>query len=263
MSNNFFGRQDFPVEAVMPVVAQQYTEIIVGILLAITFLWGLVKLAKDKDQRLLICMASGFFMVLIEAHSCVMIQFVYPPVGQHILYSGFARPIPIFMGMEYCAFFGLANYLYLTSGAGTKWSAKVFWVGFASVTAAEALLEVVSIHFGLWAYFGDQAMLLMNFPFHVAVIVAGMCLVFGEVSRIWFARVRGARQWLMVLIGPALMLGLYTIFAYPVSFGLKSGGGVEATRIGSAITMIVSAAIAYYAVKLLLNLFGTPMAPPR
>ena len=251
MVENYLGRQDIPVEAVMPAVAQHNTELVVGGALAIIFVWGLLKLVRNKDARLLICMITGFVCVLVESHAMGMLKFVYPPVGQNILYTGFGRPVPVFMGMEYCAFFGLANYLYLSSNLSSKWSVKTFWLGIASLVFAEALLEIVSINLGLWAYFDDQAMLILDFPIHVAVIVACMSMVFGAVSRVWFENVHGTKQWLLILVGPATMLGLFTIFTYPVAFGIQSSGGADATRIGSIITMIVGLTIAYNAVKLL------------
>ena len=257
MAQNYLGRQDIPVEAVMPALAQHNTELVVGISLAIVFVWSIVRLAKYNDARLLICMITGFCCVLVESHAMGMLKFVYPPVGQNILYTGFGRPVPWFMGMEYCAFFGLANYLYLTSSLGSAWSARTFWIGIALAVFAEALLEVVSINLGLWAYFDDQASLVLDFPFHVAVIVACMCMVFGAVSRLWFENVQGAKQWLMVLIGPATMLGLFTVYTYPVAFGIQSSGGVQATQIGSIITMIVALTIAYNATKFLSNLATT------
>ena len=257
MRHEFLGRQDIPVEAVMPAPAQQYAEIIVGTLIAVAVIWGMRNLAKRNDPRLLICMLAGFIAVPLESHAMGMMKFVYPPVGQHVLYTGFGRPVPIFMGLMYSAFYGVANYMYLNSELSSKWSAKTFWVGIVSLVAAEALLEFVSLDLGLWAYFDDQPFVILHFPIHVAIVVACMCMVFGAVSRLWFENVQGAKQWLMVLIGPATMLGLFTVYTYPVAFGIQSSGGVQATQIGSIITMIVALTIAYNATKFLSNLATT------
>ena len=254
MKHQLLGRQDFPYESVMPAVAQHSTELVVGVALVIVFIWGVMKLVRNNDARLLICMIAGFACVLNESYAMGMLKFVYPPVGQNILYVGFSRPVPVFMGMEYCAFFGLANYLYLSSPLASRWSAKAFWIGIVGLVLAEALLEVVSINLGLWAYFDDQANMILDFPVHVAVIVACMSMVLGAVSRLWFDYVKAIRQWLLVLLAPATMIGLFSVFAYPVSFGIESAGGADSTRIGSFITIVVGLTIAYSAVKLLSRL---------
>ena len=251
MQHQLLGRQDYPYEAVMPAVAQHHTELVVGIALAFVFIWGAIKLVKHKEARLLICMITGFVCVLNESHAMGMLNFVYPPVGQHVLYVGFSGPMPWFMGMEYCAFFGIANAMYLNSVLGRGWSATAFWIGTASLIAAEALLEVVSIDLGLWAYFDDQANMILDFPVHVAVLVSGISMVVGAATRLWFGYMKGAKQWLLILVGPALFVGVFSVYAFPACFGIESAGGVDSARIGSTITIIVSFTAAYYVTKLL------------
>lgn len=249
MKHDYLGRQDIPVEAVMPAVAQQYAEIIVGTLIGIAVLWGLRNLFKRGDPRLLICMLAGFIAVPLESHAMGMMKFVYPPVGQHILYTGFGRPVPVFMGLMYSAFYGVANYVYLNSDLSGKWSAKTFWVGIASLVAAEALLEFVSIHLGLWAYFDDQPFVILDFPIHVAIVVACMCMVYGAASRLWFDRVQGAGQWLLLIVGPAILIGTCSIFSFPLALGLDASGGLADARIGSAISIVLGLTLAYVAVR--------------
>ena len=203
MQHQLLGRQDYPYEAVMPAVAQHHTELVVGIALAIVFIWGAIKLVKHKEARLLICMITGFVCVLNESHARGMLNFVYPPVGQHVLYVGFSGPMPWFMGMEY------------------------------------------------WAYFDDQANMILDFPVHVAVLVSGISMVVGAATRLWFGYMKGAKQWLLILVGPALFVGVFSVYAFPACFGIESAGGVDSARIGSTITIIVSFTAAYYLTKLL------------
>ena len=260
MRHQLLGRQDYPYEAVMPAAAQHNTEMVVGAALAVVFVWAAIKLVRNRDPRLLICMLTGFVCVLNESHAMGMLKFVYPPVGQNILYVGFSRPVPWFMGMEYCAFFGLSTAMYLNSVLARQWSATAFWIGFGGLVVAEALLEVVSIELGLWAYFDDQANMIMDFPVHVAVLVAGISMVFGAATRLWFDYMQGAKQWLLILAGPALFVGIFSIYAYPACFGIESAGGVDSARIGSTITIIVSMVLAFYLTKLLSSIPGPKRA---
>ena len=249
MRHEFLGRQDIPVEAVMPAPAQQYAEIIVGTLIAVAVIWGMRNLAKRNDPRLLICMLAGFIAVPLESHAMGMMKFVYPPVGQHVLYTGFGRPVPIFMGLMYSAFYGVANYMYLNSELSSKWSAKTFWVGIVSLVAAEALLEFVSLDLGLWAYFDDQPFVILHFPIHVAIVVACMCMVYGAASRLWFERVKGVQQWLLLIVGPAILIGTCTVFSFPLALGLDASGGLRDAQIGSVISIALGLSLAYAAVR--------------
>lgn len=79
----------------------------------------------------------------------------------------------------------------------SRWSARTFWIGIASLVGAEFLLEVICLDLGLWAYVDDQPFVIFHFPIHVAIVVACMCMCFGAASRLWFERVEGAAQWLL------------------------------------------------------------------
>ncbi len=244
MGYNFFGRQDIPVEAIMPAVAQHYAELGVGTLIALAIVWGLRNLLAKGDARLLICMIAGFIAIPMESHAMGMMKFVYPPVGQDVLITAFGRPIPLFMGFMYSAFYGVANYIYLNSELSSRWSAKTFWVGIASLVGAEALLEFVCLHLGLWAYFDDQPFVILDFPIHVAIVVACMCMVYGAFSRLWFDRVKGAQQWLLLIIGPAVLIASCTVFSFPLALGLDASGGLTDARIGSAISIALGLSLA-------------------
>ena len=49
MDYEFIGRQDIPLEAVMPGYAQHVTELAVGSILVATLVWGLIKPVTRKD----------------------------------------------------------------------------------------------------------------------------------------------------------------------------------------------------------------------
>lgn len=249
LRHDYMGRQDIPVEAVMPAMAQQWAEYLVGGMIGLAVLWGIRKLLKEGDARLLICMLAGFIAIPMESHAMGMMKFVYPPVGQDVLITAFGRPIPVFMGFMYSAFYGVANYLYLNSTLSSRWSARTFWVGIASLFGAEALLEFVCLDLGLWAYFDDQPFVILGFPIHVAIVVACMCMTYGAFSRFWFDHVRGARQWLLLIVGPAILIASCTVYSFPLALGLDASGGLADARIGSVVSIVLGIALAHELVR--------------
>jgi hypothetical protein len=194
-------------------------------------------------------MIAGAATCVMEPHLMYLYRFFYPQVGQHVFLYGFGHPIPVFLMFCYSAFFGPAAYLFLVTDLARSFSLKGFIIGIGALVATEILLEVVCVHFGVWLYFANQPFTIGDVPLHVPVVVACGCLILGSVSRVWFVRVSGWQQWLMVLLCPMLMIGVFTVCAYPVAFALQSGFGLAATRIGSLATMLIALVISYECAK--------------
>ena len=237
MRHDYLGQQDAPLNAVMSAASQHYATLVLGGLLLLALAWGAYQLLSRRDARLLICMLAAFAAVILECHTMGMLKFIYPPVGQQVLYTGFGRSVPVFTGLMYSFFFGYATYAYLL-GAG-QWSARGFWIGIVILIAAEAVMEIISIRAGLWAYYDDQPFVIADFPIHVAVIVACMSLIYGAIARLWFERVHGLQQLLLVGITPLVLIATFTVFTYPVALGLEAQGGIPAARAGSLASMLL------------------------
>lgn len=246
----YFGCQEFPVEAVMPAGAQFIAEIVTGALTLATILWGIRNLLTKKDARLLILMLIGLIAVLQEVHVMPFWRFFYPPVGQKVLYFGLGRPVPIFTGFVYSIYFGWSSYLYLKFTDG-NWSPKVFLKSIVFITVLEALMEIVFIHFGLWFYYDDQPFTILGFPIHVAFSAACFTMLYAEIQRIWFSYAKGWQQFQMIILGPMLIIALFTAYVYPVYFAFESSGGLQAARLGSLMSMGLSVLASYLGIKAL------------
>jgi hypothetical protein len=172
-------------------------------------------------------------------------------VGQHVFLVGFDHPIPDFIPLSYSAFFGPAAYFFMISKMARNFNLKSFLFGMILLVAAETAFEVTSVKAGIWLYFDDQPFTVLNFPIHVAVIIGCACVMLGAVSRIWFDRINGIRQWWMVILCPLFLIAVFNAFAYAVAFALASDGGLPAARIGSLTSMIVALIISYQFAKAL------------
>ncbi len=245
MAHSFIGQEAWPTNVVMPTGAQTVSEWAMGLFVGAMLLWGVRNIVVRRDAALVICMTAGFLTCVLEPHLMVFYKFFYPQIGQHVLFMGFGQPVPIFLGFCYSAFFGPAAYFLESGNFLRSFTLRRFLIGMAVLVAAEVVLEIVSVRAGVWLYFGDQPFTVGDFPVHVAVVVGCACVVLGSIARIWFDRVRGARQWWMLVICPISMIGVFNIFAYPVAFALASGGGVNTSRVGSLASMVLSLVLAY------------------
>ncbi|HKY90590.1 MAG TPA: hypothetical protein VJM11_06090, partial [Nevskiaceae bacterium] len=208
MRHEYLGQAVRPLDAVMPALAQDAAEFLLGTLVVTAAFWGLVRYLRIRDSRILASLGAGLVACLLESQSMTMLKFLYPPVGQNVLYTGFGVPVPVFMGLMYGAFFGAANCLFLVRVRGAL-SLKSFTLALGAIVACELALEVVCLDFGLWAYFDDQPFTVGGFPLHVAFIVGAMSLALGAFSRVWFDRVQGWRQFGLVLVGPLVLVACY------------------------------------------------------
>ena len=249
----YFGQLTYPVDAVMPAAAQSAAEIVTAGLTLALLVWGLRNVLVRRDARLLILMLAGMIAVGMEVHAMNIWRFYYAPVGQNNLYVGLGRPVPVFLAFVYSLYFGLVAFLYLKFTDGS-WSAARYWKIIVTITVIEAVMEIIFIHFDLWGYYDVQPFTLFGFPIHVAFSSACMCVLYGEIQRIWFANVTGIRQYQMLVFGPMILLGVLTAFVYPVYFAFESHQGLAATRLGSLLSMGLSAFASYTAVKALTRL---------
>lgn len=249
MKHDFIGQQQWPTNVVMPAGSQHIAEWVMGLLVGAAVLWGLRNILMRREPALLICMLGGALACVLEVHTMDMLKFFYPQVGQNVFLVGFGRPIPVFLMLMYSAFFGLSSYLYVAAGQPRSFSVKSFSIGMGTLFVAEAVLEVVSINGGIWAYFDDQPFLLMDFPIHVAVIVGCMSVVLGSIARVWFDRVKGVQQWWMLILCPVILTATFETFTYPFAFAVSSEGGLAAARIGSLMSIALSLGLTYCCAK--------------
>jgi hypothetical protein len=190
-------------------------------------------------------MIGGGVACVMEPHLMRMFKFFYPEIGQHIFLVGFGHPIPYFIPFSYSAFFGPAAYFFMNSKMARNFKLKGFLLGMLLLVAAETAFEVMSVRAGIWGYFGNQPFTIMNFPIHVAVVIGCACVMLGAVSRIWFDRIKGYRQWLMVILCPLFLIAVFNAFIYAIAFALASEGGLPAARMGSLASMIIAAVTSY------------------
>ena len=253
LKHDFIGQQEIPQNVVMPAISQTGAEIVMISAVGIATLIGLRNLLAHKDARLLICMVAGFAACLMETHTMAMLKFVYPQTGQHMLYFGLGKPVPVYLGFTYSMFFGFATYAYINKTA-SGWSAKSLFTTIAVLVFLEAVMEIICLNLGLWAYFDDQPFTLFDFPIHVAVIVACISCIYGALLRLWFQYVQGPQQFLMIIFGPMILVGTFTAGTYPIHFSIESSGGLIASRIGSAMAMSFSIIATYYVVRALAHI---------
>lgn len=245
MAQSFIGQQAWPTNVVMPEGAQTISEWVMGLFVGAMLVWGVRNMIVRHESAIVICMIAGFLTCVLEPHLMYLYKFFYPQTGQHVLFMGFGQPVPVFLGFCYSAFFGPAAYFLERSDFVRSFTLQRFLIGMAALVAAEVALEIVSVRAGVWLYFGDQPFTIGDFPIHVAVVVGCACVVLGSITRIWFDRVKGARQWWMLAICPISMIGVFNVFAYPVAFALASGGGLWASRAGAFASMALSLTLAY------------------
>ena len=249
MTPRFIGQQTWPTNVPLSAAAQTGAEIVMGGFVAIMVAWGIRNIVARRDPALLICMIGGLLTCVMEPNLMRLYKFFYPQVGQHTLFYGFGQPVPIYLALCYSAFLGPSAYFLMRTQFVRSFDARSFFIGMIAVVIAEVALEVVCVRFGVWLYFGDQPFTVGDFPVHVAVIIGCAMVILGSVSRIWFDRFGGAAQWWMVPISPLMMLGVFSVFAYPVGLAMNSAGGIGVARIGSLLSMALALAASFVAAK--------------
>lgn len=152
-----------PTAMVMPQDWQLWLTIVFGVFAAISWAYALRLSARTRDIVPVLILLGGGVCVLAEAPVDILGLCYWVEKGQWTLYETFGRRIPFITLFAYTTFYGgvvamTVQQFRAGMGYGQVWKWSSIWM------VMEFLWEPVPIHFGVWAYYGEQPFRLFDFP---------------------------------------------------------------------------------------------------
>jgi hypothetical protein len=208
--------------------------------------WGLTQ----RDKRLIIpaMLLGGMFTSTVEPLLDVLTGCLHPIIDQRTaVFTLLGRSIPLWVVVCYGLYyggFGSLNLLAFNRGI----SRRAVWLWFLAPLAGDIVIEQILLHYGLYVYYGNQALELIQFPlYQPAGNSAGELL---GVLMLFFLRpkLRGGRWFPAALIVMPLgaVMG-FNVVAWPTYYVVHSDAPEWLVQSCGVLTWILTGGVVYVA----------------
>jgi hypothetical protein len=227
------------------IAAAIYGSLAIGLLL-----WSL----HDRNEFLIVSamLVGGMCASLAEPLLDVTSGAYHPNLGQPGVFTLMGRSIPPWTVICYGIYYGGFGSLNLIA-VGRGMTRRGVWLWFLAPLLGDVVLEEVMLHYGLYYYYGNQALVLSKFPLYQP---AGNST--GElfcVAMLFFLRPALTRSW-QVFAAAAVAMPLcavmgFNVVAWPMDYAVHSTWPNIAVQ-GCAVLTWALAAVFVHGISLLI-----------
>jgi hypothetical protein len=187
---------------------------------------------------------AGALTVLNEPAVDILGLCWFATQGATPLFTAWGVTIPAFMLPVYCWYVGGQALIALIVMENGATRAKIFRL-YGLYALIDVMLEVPALKMGIYAYYGNQPLRLLEFPCWWAICNGLMPIVMAamvfRLQPLW----RGPRRLLLVLIGPMAAGMTNGAIAMPVWLSLNSGAPLWATHVAAAVSLAMGYTLAF------------------
>lgn len=217
--------------------------------------WALRAAAKRNYIPLLV-MASGLLCSLEEA-MLDMLGHLHWADDLIPVYTNFGITVPLLIPLCYVAFLGLQSYFcYFVIRNGATF--KHFLMLLAMGGILDAVMETIGLNLNVYEYYGYQPYTLFKFPYWWAFINSASFVTVGCILAYAVPRLKGWRQWLLLLAAPYGMAMTYFTVGW-IHVLAHNSTLPEWARLAAATIMMIEAV---FYMKLLHHFFGVKENQP-
>ena len=152
-----------PIDTVMPATPQLFFTLTMAAALLLTGVVAAIYSLRSRDAFPLLCVIGGCACTIIEPLLCHLGLLWYPTEGQWTLIEMMGRRIPVFSGLGYAWWYGAMIFL-LAHRIQRATTAREAWLTFAVLMIVDLVMEEACLHLGLFYYYGDQGLRVIQFP---------------------------------------------------------------------------------------------------
>jgi hypothetical protein len=232
-----------PVDMSVNAAAEQWVLGVMSVLWCVALVVALVQWRRSGRPIILTLFLAGGAMMLMEP----LVDTVggcWFPEDSIIFYSGWGRPIPLWVCMTYFVYFGLGagGAYYMMINGARYGQLMLFYLG---EILADTLLEIVMLNSGAYTYYGNQPLVMASFPLWWAMVNSLISFAAAAVTYTLAPRLRGPA---LILLIPALLCTSAAVNAavgWPAWFAVNSDLGVVGTQLAGLVTCLFAFGLAH------------------
>ena len=220
------------------------------VVIAIGFILGLRDWQRNKTLMVILLLVGGGMDSLVEPLVDIIGGCWHPLLGQKTLFEIIGRPMPTWVPTIYAAFYGgLAALVYLVCRKGV--GAGLMWALFVGCLIAEPLAEAGMLHWGMYAYYGNQPLWIAGLPPLWWIPANVTAIYLSGLFAVWSER-KGASLMpalLMPLASPLIDASVTTLVGFPAIVAVNSPLPVWLTQVCGLVAYAISIAVMRIAIR--------------
>lgn len=227
-----------PVDAVISHTVDRNVTTVMATLAAVALLFSLYYWRRTGRPTFLVLFAAGGAMMLLEPFVDT-VGGCWHPANATRGFELWGRPMPLWLCLAYFVYFGI--------GAGLTWLAlrrrntpRAMWTLFAAGMAGDLVLEVTLLHWDTYVYYGDQPLVLWNFPLWWAPVNSLVDVAVAALIIRYEAALAGPRQLLIIPLAMAVTASVNTMAGWPSWTAVNSDLGDPARQLAGLVTFAVA-----------------------
>ena len=242
---------DMALTALDQMIVGRITVVNAVVILA-AIIFALREWSRSQSPIPLLLILGGAFTSFMEPFVDLGGGCWHPIIGQHELFENMARPIPVWLGCTYVAYFGvlpMVMYYFFAKGITTR----AMWLWFLVPVVVDIILEetLLSQADHLYAYYGNQPLKLHVFPlWWTASNTIGVYLS-AVVTTLFASR---PRSWRLLLVPFCTLLcyGAATgSVGWPSIVVINSNCSNLVTQLGGLASFLIAFAVVYGCTQLI------------
>lgn len=193
-----------PVDAVMPVAAQDIALWLSAAILAVFVVIAVRMSAKQKTLLPPLFLIAGYCTVVLEPIVCHLGHAFHPQIGQFTLFKTNNVAVPVYIAIIYSFYFGGVYMALFSRIVNDSFTSAYVWKAYLIICAMAYLIEVVPVSVGLWIYYDPQTLWLWKggAPLFWAFANPACIVVPLALIKFLYPILKGWKQLLVLVLSP-------------------------------------------------------------
>jgi len=190
----------------MPQTAQIVFLALTSVTTLICLIYGAVLSKRNRTALPVLFVVGGFCTILLEPIGDVLGHAVHPQIGQIPFFEALDRRVPLHIAFLYSIGFGIPLLALFPRMNTVRLTSGFVWKSFFWLIVGLYAVEIIPIHFGLWGYFGKQALWIWKggMPLAWIFINTTVNIVPAALIYLLLPHLNGLRQFLVI---PIILIG--------------------------------------------------------
>ncbi len=225
----------------MPQTAQMVFLSLTAITTVVCLVYGTVLGKRNNTFLPVLFVIGGFCTILLEPIGDLLGHAVHPQIGQIPFFEALDRRVPLHIGFLYAIGFGIPLLALFPRMHSGRLTSGFVWKSFLWLTVGLYAVEILPIHFGLWCYFGKQALWVWKggMPLAWILINTTVNIVPAAIAYLLLPHLKGWRQVLIVPIILVAATGAWTGTGAPFLVAINSDAPQWLVELSGILTALL------------------------